>query len=74
MRSGTLRRRMRGTVAQDRCQAKTGTLLAVSALAGYCETTGGHTVAFALLMGTTRITRAHGIQDRMTQPIATYGS
>lgn len=73
-RSGTLRKRMRGTVAQDRCQAKTGTLLAVSALAGYCQTTGGHTVAFAILMATTRITRAHGIQDRMTQAIATYGS
>src|SRR5205085_12625082 len=60
-RTGTLRRRMRGTIAQDRCHAKTGTLVAVSALAGYCDTTGGHRVAFAILMGTTRITRAHGI-------------
>src|SRR5262249_24252457 len=35
-RSGTMRRRMRGTVAQDRCVTKTGTLRAVSALAGFC--------------------------------------
>jgi D-alanyl-D-alanine carboxypeptidase/D-alanyl-D-alanine-endopeptidase (penicillin-binding protein 4) len=73
-RTGTLRRRMRGTIAQDRCHAKTGTLLAVSALAGYCDTTGGHRVAFAIIMGTARITRAHGIQDRMARAIATYGS
>ncbi len=69
-----MRRRMRGTVAQDRCQTKTGTLRAVSALAGYCQTTGGHTVAFAMLMSTVFITRAHGVQDRMTQAIATYGA
>jgi serine-type D-Ala-D-Ala carboxypeptidase/endopeptidase (penicillin-binding protein 4) len=73
-RTGTMRRRMRGTAAQDRCQAKTGTLRAVSALAGYCQTTGGRTVAFAMLMSTTRITRAHRVQDRMTEAIATYGS
>jgi D-alanyl-D-alanine carboxypeptidase/D-alanyl-D-alanine-endopeptidase (penicillin-binding protein 4) len=73
-RTGTLRKRMRGTLAQDRCHAKTGTLLAVSALAGYCDTTGGHRVAFAILMDTTRITRAHGIQDRIARAIAAYGS
>jgi len=73
-RTGTMRRRMRGTVAQDRCQTKTGTLRAVSALAGYCQTTGGHTVAFAMLMSTAFITRAHRVQDRMTKAIATYGS
>ena len=73
-RTGTLRKRMRGTIAQDRCHAKTGTLLAVSALAGWCDTTGGHRVAFAILMETARITRAHGIQDRITRAIATYGS
>jgi D-alanyl-D-alanine carboxypeptidase/D-alanyl-D-alanine-endopeptidase (penicillin-binding protein 4) len=73
-RTGTLRRRMRATIAQDRCHAKTGTLRAVSALAGYCDTTGGHRVAFAILMNTAQITRAHGIQDRMARAIATYGS
>ena len=33
--------RMRGTAAQDRCRAKTGTLRDVSALAGYCTTRAG---------------------------------
>jgi len=73
-RTGTMRRRMRGTVAQDRCQTKTGTLRTVSALAGYCQTTAGRTVAFAMLMSTPLITRAHRVQDRMTEAIATYGS
>jgi serine-type D-Ala-D-Ala carboxypeptidase/endopeptidase (penicillin-binding protein 4) len=73
-RTGTVRRRMRGTPAQDRCRAKTGTLRAVSTLAGYCLTTGGRTVAFAMLMSTRNVTRAHRVQDRMTAAIATYGS
>jgi serine-type D-Ala-D-Ala carboxypeptidase/endopeptidase (penicillin-binding protein 4) len=73
-RTGTVRRRMRRTPAQDRCRAKTGTLRAVSALAGYCVTTGGRSVAFAILMSTRRTTRAHRVQDRMTAAIATYGS
>jgi serine-type D-Ala-D-Ala carboxypeptidase/endopeptidase (penicillin-binding protein 4) len=73
-RTGTVRRRMRGTPAQDRCRTKTGTLRAVSALAGYCVTTAGRTVAFAMLMSTRNITRAHVLQDRMTAAIATYGS
>jgi serine-type D-Ala-D-Ala carboxypeptidase/endopeptidase (penicillin-binding protein 4) len=73
-RTGTLRRRLRGTIAQDRCHAKTGTLRAVSTLAGYCDTTGGHRVAFAILMETARITRAHGIQDGMARAIATYAA
>jgi D-alanyl-D-alanine carboxypeptidase/D-alanyl-D-alanine-endopeptidase (penicillin-binding protein 4) len=73
-RTGTIRRRMRGTPAQDRCRVKTGTLRAVSTLAGVCTTTAGHTVGFAFLMSTPRISRAHRLQDRMTAAIATYGS
>ena len=37
-----VRLRMRGTAAQDRCRAKTGTLRDVSALAGVCTTAAGH--------------------------------
>ena len=48
-RSGTLAARMRRTSAQDRCQAKTGTLSNVSALAGYCRTPNGHVLAFAFI-------------------------
>jgi D-alanyl-D-alanine carboxypeptidase/D-alanyl-D-alanine-endopeptidase (penicillin-binding protein 4) len=71
-RTGTIRKRMRGTPAQDRCRAKTGTLIGVSSLAGLCTTAGGHTIAFAMLMNRAGVTRAHSVQDRITTAIARY--
>jgi D-alanyl-D-alanine carboxypeptidase/D-alanyl-D-alanine-endopeptidase (penicillin-binding protein 4) len=69
-RTGTLRRRMRGTAAAGRCEAKTGTLNGVSALAGYCPSQDGHTIAFAFLMSNVNVFTAHGVQDRGTAAIA----
>jgi serine-type D-Ala-D-Ala carboxypeptidase/endopeptidase (penicillin-binding protein 4) len=71
-RTGTLQHRMRGTAAQDRCHAKTGTLRDVSALAGYCTTTGGAHVAFAFVMNYTSYVSARRVQDRMTATLARY--
>ena len=71
-RSGTLSTRMRGTTAQGRCRAKTGTLRDVSALAGYCDTTAGGHVAFAFLMNGTAPWWARIRQDRMTAVLARY--
>ena len=71
-RSGTLESRMRRSVARDRCQAKTGTLNYVSALAGYCQTTSGARVAFAYLMTGVNVYGAHRLQDRMTSALARY--
>ncbi|MFM8526843.1 MAG: D-alanyl-D-alanine carboxypeptidase/D-alanyl-D-alanine-endopeptidase [bacterium] len=50
-RTGTLAYRMKGTAAEERCQAKTGTLNGVSALSGYCRTASSESVAFSLLFG-----------------------
>ena len=72
-RNGTLSTRMRGTVAQDRCRAKTGTLRDVSALAGYCTTTRGANVAFAFLMNYVSPWNARALQDRMAIALARYG-
>ena len=71
-RSGTIADRMRGTSAQDRCRAKTGTLRDVSALAGYCTTLGGGTVAFAFLMNYVSPYGARLLQDRMATALARY--
>ena len=71
-RTGTIRKRMRGTPAQDRCKAKTGTLIGVSSLAGICTATGGHTIAFAMLMNRAGVARAHSVQDRIATAIARY--
>lgn len=73
--SGTLASRMRGTAAQRRCHAKTGTLSGVSALSGYCFRGGNdaeHGVVFSLLMNKVDVNRAHLIQDRMAALIARY--
>ncbi len=69
-RNGTLDKRMRGTAAQDRCHAKTGTLHDVSTLAGYCFTASGRRVAFAFLMNATTVWKAHPVQDHMTAALA----
>jgi D-alanyl-D-alanine carboxypeptidase/D-alanyl-D-alanine-endopeptidase (penicillin-binding protein 4) len=69
-RGDTLSRRMRGTAAARRCAAKTGTIIAVSALAGYCDTADGHTVAFAFMMSGAGLFTARGVQDRMTRALA----
>lgn len=70
-RSGTVRRRMRGTAAAGKCRVKTGTLHGVSNLAGVCSTPGGD-VAFAWLMNGVNVTAAHRVQDRMTATLARY--
>jgi serine-type D-Ala-D-Ala carboxypeptidase/endopeptidase (penicillin-binding protein 4) len=71
-RTGTLEHRMRGTSAQDRCRAKTGTLRDVSALAGYCTTAAGEDVAFAFLMNYISPYGARLLQDRMAIALARY--
>jgi serine-type D-Ala-D-Ala carboxypeptidase/endopeptidase (penicillin-binding protein 4) len=71
-RNGTVYSRMRGTPAQDRCHAKTGTLRDVSALAGFCDTAGGERVAFAFLMNRVNPAGARVLQDRMTVALARY--
>ena len=70
-REGTLRSRMRGTAAEGRCRAKTGTLSGVSALSGYCEG-GKRTIAFSILMNGADVFAARGIQDRMAAAIARH--
>jgi D-alanyl-D-alanine carboxypeptidase/D-alanyl-D-alanine-endopeptidase (penicillin-binding protein 4) len=72
-RSGTLARRMRRTAAVGRCQAKTGTLIGVSALAGYCTTVRGREVAFAILQSTGDTYSAKRFEDRFVAALAKRG-
>ncbi len=68
--SGTLRKRMRGTAASGRCRAKTGTLIGVSALAGYCRSRAGRRMVFALLMNGVSVNAARHSQDRIAAALA----
>jgi serine-type D-Ala-D-Ala carboxypeptidase/endopeptidase (penicillin-binding protein 4) len=70
--TGTLRKRMRRTAADGRCRAKTGTLIGVSALAGYCRSRLAHRIAFAVLMNGVDVSRARRAQDRVAAAIASY--
>jgi PBP4 family serine-type D-alanyl-D-alanine carboxypeptidase len=47
---GTLKVRMKGTPAEGRVQAKTGTLTQVNALAGYATTRAGDRLAFCIVL------------------------
>ena len=70
-RQGTVRRRMNGTAAAGRCRVKTGTLIGVSTLSGYCRA-GHRLVAFSILMNSVDIATAHRAQDKMAALIARY--
>jgi D-alanyl-D-alanine carboxypeptidase/D-alanyl-D-alanine-endopeptidase (penicillin-binding protein 4) len=71
-RTGTLSRRMRNTTAAGRCQGKTGTLIGVSNLVGYCQAVGGHLLAFAIFTDGVPVEAAHTFQDHMAITIASY--
>ncbi len=49
-RSGSLASRLKGTAAEGRVRAKTGSMSNVRSLAGYVETTAGEPLAFAFLV------------------------
>jgi D-alanyl-D-alanine carboxypeptidase/D-alanyl-D-alanine-endopeptidase (penicillin-binding protein 4) len=72
-RSGTLARRMRGTDAVGRCAGKTGTIIGVSALAGYCTTRSGREVAFAILQNNGDTYGSRAFQDRFVARLAARG-
>ena len=70
--TGTLALRMRHTGAEGRCQGKTGTLTGVSNLAGYCQASDGHLLAFAIFTDAIPTETAHIFQDHMAITIADY--
>ncbi len=74
---GTLRKRMRRTVATGRVRAKTGTLAKASALAGYAARNTGHQLAFAIVVndmhhGLKTKRDARLLQDHIAQALVAY--
>ena len=63
---GTLARRMRGTFAAGNVRAKTGSVAAVSSLAGFCTAANGHVLCFAIInQGLRRGSAGRAFQDRV---------
>jgi len=70
-REGTVAYRMRGTAAEGRCRAKTGTLTGVSTLSGYCFNRSDRSFVFSILMnGVSSSTSARAAQDRIAALVA----
>jgi D-alanyl-D-alanine carboxypeptidase/D-alanyl-D-alanine-endopeptidase (penicillin-binding protein 4) len=73
---GTLANRMKGTPAEGRVKAKTGTMKGISALAGYTVTADGEPLAFSMIMenfvGPEQRVRA--LQDRIAVLLSTFSA
>jgi D-alanyl-D-alanine carboxypeptidase/D-alanyl-D-alanine-endopeptidase (penicillin-binding protein 4) len=69
-RTGTLEERMRKTPAAGRCIGKTGTLTGVSNLVGYCPSSNGHELAFAIFTDGIPIAAARTYQDHIAITLA----
>jgi D-alanyl-D-alanine carboxypeptidase/D-alanyl-D-alanine-endopeptidase (penicillin-binding protein 4) len=72
--TGTMAVGLRHTAAQGRCRGKTGTLIDVANLVGYCTAQDGHTLAFAFLMNSVDPAAGHDAEDQMAIALANYDS
>jgi D-alanyl-D-alanine carboxypeptidase/D-alanyl-D-alanine-endopeptidase (penicillin-binding protein 4) len=70
---GTLDDRMRRGPARRNCRAKTGSLIGVSSLSGWCTTTSGRELTFSMLMNGISVSHARRLQDRMAAALVAYG-
>jgi D-alanyl-D-alanine carboxypeptidase/D-alanyl-D-alanine-endopeptidase (penicillin-binding protein 4) len=70
---GTLERRLRGTRAQGRVHAKTGSMSNVRALAGYATTLAGERLAFAFIANNFKVrgTMIDAVTDRALDALVT---
>jgi D-alanyl-D-alanine carboxypeptidase/D-alanyl-D-alanine-endopeptidase (penicillin-binding protein 4) len=71
--TGTLVDEMKGTIAQGKCEGKTGTLHDAANLVGYCTAADGHTLAFAFLINSVGNPDAsHLLEASMAVSVAKY--
>jgi D-alanyl-D-alanine carboxypeptidase/D-alanyl-D-alanine-endopeptidase (penicillin-binding protein 4) len=71
-KSGTLRKRMRGTAAEGKIRAKTGTLNDVGALAGFATAASGEDLTFAFVINGA-LPSSQALGDQLGVALARYG-
>ncbi|MFL6126469.1 D-alanyl-D-alanine carboxypeptidase/D-alanyl-D-alanine-endopeptidase [Actinophytocola sp.] len=74
MVGGTLRSRMRGTAAEGRVHAKTGSLTGVSSLSGYVTTTNGQLWVFSMVTNDAIGVNVKTLEDAVAIRLAQEGS
>ena len=72
-KSGTLRKRMRGTAAEGKVRAKTGTLNDVGALAGFAAAASGQDLTFAFVINGA-LASSQTLGDQLGVALAQYGA
>ena len=72
-KSGTLRKRMRGTAAEGKVRAKTGTLNDVGALAGFATGASGQDLTFAFVINGA-LASSQTLGDQLGVALAQYGA
>ncbi|MEU8300937.1 D-alanyl-D-alanine carboxypeptidase/D-alanyl-D-alanine-endopeptidase [Micromonospora sp. NPDC048909] len=70
---GTLRSRMRGTVAAGNVHAKTGSLTGVSSLSGYATDADGRLLAFSVVLNNYLASTVKPLEDQIAIALAGYG-
>ncbi len=70
---GTLRSRMRGTAAEGRVHAKTGSLTGVSGLSGYADTAGGERLVFSMVTNNSIGVNVKALEDAVAIRLASEG-
>jgi D-alanyl-D-alanine carboxypeptidase/D-alanyl-D-alanine-endopeptidase (penicillin-binding protein 4) len=70
---GTMQHEMVGTRAVGNCRGKTGTLIDVANLVGYCTAANGDQLVFAFLMNSqANPDHGHAVEDLMGEALANY--
>jgi D-alanyl-D-alanine carboxypeptidase/D-alanyl-D-alanine-endopeptidase (penicillin-binding protein 4) len=69
---GTLRSRMRNTLAANNAHAKTGSLTGVSALSGYVTDADGHPLVFSILQNNYLASSVKDVEDRIVVTLASF--
>ncbi len=65
---GTLKKRMKGSMAYENVRAKTGTVTGIISLAGYCTASNGHKLCFSIInQGIMHSRNARVFQDRVCE-------